>query len=216
MAKSKINVAEGLELRNVDECKDYPNNPRINDKAVSAVALSIKTFGFVVPIVLDKDDVIITGHTRKKAAKKLGLTIVPTIRALHLTDAQVRAFRLADNKVAELAAWDSDLLAGELAILSDAGFDLNLTGFATDEVKGLIGELNLDGVADELSEEAGVHVVGGRRVGVSVGKYKLFVHRDEFNRWEAEQLEKHGSQADVVRAIAKALGIKEAEFDDKT
>lgn len=95
--------------------KPYPNNPRKNDKAVDAVAASIREFGFKVPIITDKDGVIIAGHTRLKAAEKLGLETVPVIVASDLTEEQAKALRLADNKTAELAEWDPDLLLKELS-----------------------------------------------------------------------------------------------------
>ena len=105
----------------------YENNPRINDQAVDAVAKSIQEFGFKVPIVIDKNNVIVTGHTRYKASKKLGLKTVPCIKADDLTDKQVKAFRLADNKVSELAEWDFGLLNEELKVLGD--FDMGEYGF---------------------------------------------------------------------------------------
>ena len=88
----------------------YINNPRNNDEAVDAVASSIKNFGFKVPIVIDKNNEIVNGHTRLKAAKKLGLQSVPCIIADDLTESQIKAFRLADNKVSEIATWNLDLL----------------------------------------------------------------------------------------------------------
>lgn len=104
----------------------YKNNPRINDKAVEPVAESIKEFGFKVPILLDKDNVIIAGHTRLKAAKQLGMKEVPCIRCEDLTPEQVKAFRLADNKVAEFADWDLAALNIELG---DIQMDMEKFGF---------------------------------------------------------------------------------------
>lgn len=103
-----------VEYRNVADLNPYENNPRLNDGAVDAVAASIKEFGFKVPIVVDSDGVIVTGHTRLKAAKKLGIDTVPVIVADDLTPEQVKAFRLADNKTGELAQWDLDKLDIEL------------------------------------------------------------------------------------------------------
>ena len=94
----------------INDIKPYPNNPRNNDNAVEVVVNSIKEFGFKVPIIVDKDNVIVAGHTRLKAAKKLGLKYVPCIVAGDLTEEQVKAFRLADNKTSELAQWDFELL----------------------------------------------------------------------------------------------------------
>lgn len=92
--------------KRLNEIKPYPNNPRNNDNAVEAVANSIKRFNFQNPIIVDSDGVIVAGHTRYKAAKFLGLQKVPCIVADDLTDEQVKAFRLADNKVSEVAGWD--------------------------------------------------------------------------------------------------------------
>lgn len=113
--------------RNLGEIRPYEKNPRKNDEAVKYVAESIKQFGFKVPIVIDAEGIIVAGHTRFKAAKKLGLDSVPCIVADDLTEEQIKAFRLADNKVAEKAEWDFDLLAGELDELFD--FDMSVFGF---------------------------------------------------------------------------------------
>lgn len=103
-----------IENKRTEDLKPYERNPRRNDQAVDAVANSIKAFGFKVPIIIDKDNVIVAGHTRYKAAKKLGLTEVPCIVADDLNEEQIKAFRLADNKVAEQSEWDFELLEEEL------------------------------------------------------------------------------------------------------
>lgn len=117
-----------IKMVSLTELKPYERNPRKNKKAIDAVAESIKEFGFKVPIVLDKDNVIVGGHTRYAAAKKLGLTEVPCVIADDLTDEQVKAFRLADNKTAELAKWDYEKLADELGFVLD--IDMGKFGFA--------------------------------------------------------------------------------------
>ena len=124
----------------VDQIKPYENNPRINDGAVDAVAASIKEFGFQQPLVLDKDHVIIVGHTRYKAALQLGIEVVPCVIADQLTEEQCRAYRLADNKVGELALWDHAALNIELGQIdmdmTDFGFlelsDIDVDGFFED------------------------------------------------------------------------------------
>lgn len=105
--------------KRIEELKEYENNPRHNESAVAAVAESISQFGFKVPIVIDADGVIIAGHTRRKAAERLGLGVVPCIVADDLTPEQIKAFRLADNKTGELASWDFAKLEQELAALGD-------------------------------------------------------------------------------------------------
>lgn len=115
----------------IGELIPYENNPRKNDGAVDAVAASIKEFGFKVPIIVDKDNVIVAGHTRLKAAEKLGLETVPVITADDLTEEQIQAFRLADNKTGEIAEWDFSRLEEELADLRD--FDMSRFGFEEQE-----------------------------------------------------------------------------------
>jgi len=113
--------------KRVDELIPYVNNPRHNDQAVDAVASSIKNFGFKVPIIVDAGNEIVAGHTRLKAAKKLGLEEVPVIIADDLDEGQVRAFRLADNKTAEFSEWDYEILMAELDLLED--IDMEQFGF---------------------------------------------------------------------------------------
>lgn len=120
-----------VELK-LGEVRPYEKNPRKNDEAVKYVAESIRQFGFKVPIVIDHNGVIVAGHTRYKAAKKLKMETVPCIVADDLTEEQIKAFRLADNKVAEKAEWDFDLLADEMDDLFD--FDMTLFGF--EEIMG--------------------------------------------------------------------------------
>lgn len=116
----------------IQDVKPYANNPRDNDGGVDAVANSINEFGWQQPIVVDKDNVIIVGHTRYKAAKKLGMDKVPVVVADSLSPEQVKAYRLADNKTGELTDWDMGLLDDELADIadidmSDFGFDLDIS-----------------------------------------------------------------------------------------
>lgn len=143
-----------MELINkkLSEIKLYENNPRRNDEAVKYVAESIKEFGFKVPIVIDKHNVIVAGHTRWKAAKSLNIDEVPCIVADDLTDEQIKAYRLADNKVAEFAEWDFNMLNLELDDLLD--FDMSSLGFDIDEVVDEFGtEFDLpDGDKSELEQ----------------------------------------------------------------
>ncbi|MDG0889224.1 DNA modification methylase [Paracholeplasma manati] len=113
-------------MKKTSELIEYENNPRNNEAAIDAVAKSIEEFGFKVPIVITKDDVIIAGHTRLKASLKLGLATVPCIVADDLTEGQIKAFRLADNKTAELATWDFSKLESELASIE---MDMSQFGF---------------------------------------------------------------------------------------
>ena len=119
-----------IEMKKTAELVPYETNPRLNERAVDPVAASIRAFGFKVPIIVDAENVIVCGHTRWKAAQKLGLLEVPTICADDLTPEQINAFRLADNKVSEAAKWNEELLIGELKKCSD--FDMALFGFDMD------------------------------------------------------------------------------------
>ena len=115
-----------------EEVTPYDKNPRLNDDAVDAVASSIREFGFKVPIVVDSEWVVVSGHTRLKAAKALGLTEVPVIVADDLDETKIKAFRLADNKVAELADWDESLLVKELEELAELSYDMGQFEFDLD------------------------------------------------------------------------------------
>lgn len=137
-----------IELRNLADIKPYPGNPRINDDAVDAVAASLKEFGFRQPIVVDVDGVIICGHTRYKAALKLDLEKVPVHVAKDLSPEQIKAYRIADNKTAELSDWNYDLLPIELGELQALNYDLGLLGFDPDELAKLLDPTLQDGLCD--------------------------------------------------------------------
>ena len=137
-----------IEHRKLADIKPYEQNPRLNEQAVDAVADSIREFGFRQPIVVDPGGVIIVGHTRWKAARKLGLEKVPVHVARGLTPEQVKAYRIADNQSALLAEWNYDLLPIELSELQAAYYDLGLLGFDQDELAKLLsGELQ-EGLTD--------------------------------------------------------------------
>ena len=137
-----------IELRSMNSIRPYDKNPRINDDAVEAVMASLREFGFRQPIVVDTDGVIICGHTRFKAAQRLGLEQVPVHVATDLTPAQIKAYRIADNQTASLAEWNYDLLPIELADLQGLDFDLNLLGFDADELAKILNPDLKDGQCD--------------------------------------------------------------------
>ena len=143
-----------IETWPIDRPKPYENNPRLNDDAVESVARSIREFGFRQPIVVDEDGVVIIGHTRLKAAKKLGLTEVPVHVARELSPEKIKALRIADNKTAEIAEWNLELLPIELSELQGMDFDLDLLGFDQDELAKLLGPGVQEGLtdADEVPE----------------------------------------------------------------
>ena len=136
-----VNTQLAIELRDVAAIRPYARNPRLNDEAVDAVAASLREFGFRQPIVIDADGVIIAGHTRYKAAMKLGLAKVPVHVVTDLTPGQVRAYRIADNRSGEIAKWDMEILPIEISELHADGFDLELLSFSEKELTQL---LNVD------------------------------------------------------------------------
>lgn len=139
-------------MRDPHELQPYVNNPRHNEAAVEAVARSIEVYGFINPIVHDANHVVIAGDTRLKAALLKGLKKVPCIAAAHLTPKQVQAYRIADNKIAEVAEWDDGALKAELEILQEIGFDIADTGFSQHEIEQLFAECEDVAVTDSAGE----------------------------------------------------------------
>jgi DNA modification methylase len=144
MANSILSV----ELRDITSIKPYEKNPRLNDKAVDAVATSLKEFGFRQPIVVDTNSVIIAGHTRYKAALKLGLQKIPVHIATDLSPEQVKAYRIADNKTGEIAEWNLEILPIEISELQNSGYDLGLLSFSEKELTQLLKTDLTQGLTD--------------------------------------------------------------------
>jgi len=178
-----------IEYMNVNDLIPYINNPRINDNAVDKVASSIKNFGFKNPILIDKDNEIIAGHTRLKAARKLGLEEVPTIKVEDLTDAQVKAFRIADNKTAEFAEWDFGLLEVELEGLGD-----EFTGFDIDELGELFND-DTEVIEDDFDEEPPENPISKRGDIWLLGRHRLMCG-DSTSEEDVETL-MDGNKADL-------------------
>ena len=137
-----------ITLRPIDSITPYDKNPHLNDGAVEAVARSLRKFGWRQPIVVDKDSVIVVGHTRWKAAKSLGMTEVPVHVADNLTPEQARAYRIADNQTASISEWYMELLPLELAELKDLGIDMTLLGWDPGELKELMAPQGNAGLTD--------------------------------------------------------------------
>ena len=158
----------GVEIvnKNIGELIPYEKNPRKNKDAVQYVANSIKEFGFKVPVVIDKNNVIVCGHTRALAGKQLGLKEIPCIVADDLTDEQIKAFRLADNKVGEIAEWDIDLLNDEL----DGILDIDMTDFGfdfselEDEEKEIVEDEPPEPPADPKAKYGDIYQLGNHRL----------------------------------------------------
>jgi ParB-like chromosome segregation protein Spo0J len=148
-----------IEMWEIERVRPYPGNPRRNDRAVEAVAKSIQEFGWRQPIVVDKDGVIVVGHTRYKAALLLKLKTVPVHVAADLSPQQARAYRIADNRTNETAEWDVDLLPMELGELRDGGTDLKLLGFSDKELAEYLREFDTDLEGGEPDAEEAAETV---------------------------------------------------------
>ena len=163
-----------VELIEIGRVVPYARNPRRNEGAIAKVAASIKEYGFRQPIVVDEEMVIIAGHTRLQAAQALGLKKVPVHIATGLTQAQIKAYRLADNRTHEDSEWDEELLAIELGELDELGFDLYLTGFEAIELEELLGGAVMNGLTDDdevpeapeipVSKEGDIWLLGDHRL----------------------------------------------------
>ena len=177
--------------KRVDEIIPYVNNPRkISQNAIDNVASSIKNFGFKVPIIIDKDNEIVAGHTRILAAKKLGMEEVPCIVADDLTDTQVKAFRIADNKTAEFSEWDFDLLEVELEGLGD-----EFTGFDIDELGELFND-DTEVIEDDFDEEPPEEPISKRGDIWQLGRHRLMCG-DSTSEEDVAKL-MNGVKADMV------------------
>ena len=172
-------MEQTIEYVPTDQVVPYELNARTHpDLQQNQITSSIKQFGFINPIVVDEDNVIVAGHGRYLAAKKLGLKFIPIIRVAHLTKDEVRAYRLADNKIAENAGWDNDLLMVELSYLLsiDNEFDLSVTGFSTPEIDVIVSDLSPDDFEEPIpplppleqvvSRIGDIWICGDHRVGV--------------------------------------------------
>jgi hypothetical protein len=176
--------------KHISEIKPYANNPRQNDDGVDAVAASIKEFGFKVPVIIDAGGEIIAGHTRIKAAEQLGLTKIPCVVADDLTEAQVKAFRIVDNRVAELSTWDYELLQIELD-----GIDMDLSIYDI-QVSPLEFE-DFDGPGDG----GGSQMATGNKVRVVIGPLMFDIPDD------SHQIYKRASDADEETVKAQIVSL---------
>lgn len=192
-----------IETINLSELHPYENNPRVNDDAAAKLQDSIRTFGFRVPMLIDKDNVIVAGHTRYKAAQALGLEAVPCIRIEGLTDDQIRAFRIADNKYGELSHWDTDLLKGELSFLKDVDFDMESLGFNPYELQSYLEpftfEYSEEDSADENEPASNVaETENGTHEFPTSGRIIIWYDNDDEYDWLTEKLKLNGDKAKIT------------------
>lgn len=165
-----------MEVTNVpiEKVIPYARNPRRNENAIALVASSIEEFGWQQPIVVDSEYVVIAGHTRLEAARKLGMTHVPVMVATDLSEAKVKAYRIADNRLAEEATWNEELLSKELKLLLDAGYDLGLTSLAESQIDALLadeveGNLANPSLAEDASQMRSIRPI----IAFKIGKYAI-------------------------------------------
>lgn len=207
------------EYVDITDIVPYEWNPRKNADAVAAVKKSIETLGFLVPCVVDADNNLLAGHTRLEAAKELGMMHVPCIRAEFLTPEQAAIFRLVDNKVAEKAEWDFDLLADEIAKLSELNIQWTDYGWGQEELDCLSQILaddclNPAGLAQATTEQGAASTPTQRRapttVRIVVGEIVLFVQATQYRNWADGIRALHNFNEDAIAEdIKRRLGILE-------
>jgi len=196
----------------------YPTNPRDNAAAVAAVKHSIDQFGFLVPMVLDNDNTIIAGHTRLAAAQELGMTEVPVIYARELSPSQIQAFRLIDNKSSELASWNTDLLAHEIAQLAESGIDLTQMGWSAEEIDCLSALTAEDCLSAVQVEADNPSAAVARRQPVDtryvLGSFLFFTPSPVFNGWARAVREANDfDEQAIIRDLKARLGL--VDFEDE-
>lgn len=211
-----------IQVMDVIELFPYANNPRDNEAAVQSVANSIRDFGFLVPIVVDGSNSIVAGHTRWEAAKLLGLQEVPVIVADHLTPQQIAAFRLVDNKVSELARWDYDALAGELAALSNSGINFTNFGWTQEEIDCLSDTVQEDclsaGAVTTLENEEHRRRAQQRAPGQArfvLSEFVFFIPQSVMRRWSSHiRVHCDYDEAAITNHLKDLLGITPYEEND--
>ncbi len=207
-----------MEYVDIHSIVPYAYNPRDNSEAIASVAKSITNFGFLVPVVVDANNVLVAGHTRVEAAKTLGLSEVPSIRAGHLTDDQINAFRLIDNKVSELAKWDFDLLSGEITKLTDSGIVLTDFGWTQSELDCLTDIVRDDCLSTEnlVDLEAAERLRNLARRAPSTSRFVLgelvfFTPATAYRTWVDGLRTLHDyNDVEIIREIKHRLGIPES------
>jgi len=216
MSKVKLR----LEYVDINDIQPYEWNARDNAKAVTAVANSIRAFGFVVPVVIDANGVLGAGHTRVEAAKTLGMLEVPAVRAEHLTKEQMDAFRIADNKVAEMATWNTSMLADEMDKLTGL-FDFTDFGFGQGEIDCLASLVGDDCLSTAnlgaLTGTAAGEETPGRSVRraplqarIVIGELTFFVPAEQYRNWVQGLRDLHDfKDEDIAADLKRRLGFHE-------
>lgn len=199
-------------VQDMADIRPYDNNPRDNAAAIESVANSIQSFGFLVPIVVDRENVIVAGHTRYEASIRLGLTEVPTVVADHLTQDQINAFRLIDNKVSELARWDMDMLADEITLLQNTGINLIEYGWTEEEIDCLssvvaedcLSAANVTAVENQR-HRARVEQRAPNRTRLVIGEFIIFIDSEVYREWASTIRAEHDYDKNQIHARLKTL-----------
>ncbi len=204
--------AQTLESLNPSRLIPSEDNPRHNEAAIQPVMNSIEHFGFWMPIVVNEEDVIIAGHTRREAAIRLGMDLVPVLRASHLTEQQQQAFRLIDNKVAEMADWDNDLLADNINRLT-GDFDLTQFGWTQSQIDCLGEMVTEDCLGDMETEttgsgEAAAERTTPDRIRFVIGEIVIHIPADVYRAWVIElRSECDFVDARIEEEVLSRLGV---------
>lgn len=195
-----------IELMPLDQVVPYARNPRINAHAVDKVASSIKEFGFRQPIVVDAERVIVVGHVRYEAAKRLGLKKVPVHIAAELTPEQIKAYRITDNRVGEESEWDKALLQLEIVELEEAAFSAELLGFNDEElrdIKAAVDGLLEDGFGDDENDDIEEADTTAR-----IGAYSFPIKREHYLEWLESIKQSVGfEKKEIVEELKRRLGL---------
>lgn len=194
-----------VELTPIDQVIPYARNPRINAHAIEKVAASIKEFGFRQPIVTDKEMVIVVGHVRFEAAKRLGLKKVPVHVATELTPEQIKAYRITDNRVGEESEWDKALLQLEITELDDASYDTEMLGFNAEELKEI--QASLEALEDGFGEDEAGEIEEADTT-ARIGSYSFTIEREPYLEWLEKLKQEVGfEKKDILAELKKRLGL---------
>lgn len=204
--KNEMDGLMKIELMPLDQVVPYARNPRINAHAVDKVASSIKEFGFRQPIVVDAERVIVVGHVRYEAAKRLGLKKVPVHIAAELTPEQIKAYRITDNRVGEESEWDKALLQLEIVELEEAAFSAELLGFNDEElrdIKAAVDGLLEDGFGDDENDDIEEADTTAR-----IGAYSFPIERAQYLEWLEGIKQSVGfEKKEIIEELKRRLGL---------
>ena len=201
-----------IQMLSPDKVIPYARNPRVNEHAIDKVAASLKEFGWKQPIVVDKDMVIIVGHVRHQAAKRLEMEQVPVVVAEDLTPEQVKAYRIADNRVGEESQWDDEFLALEFSELDTAEFNTDVLGFDETEIDKI--QSALDQAAAEIEDgysgddDQDLDDVEEADTQATIGEYRFTVERQQYLDWMEDIKQSVGFEKEnVIKELQKRLGL---------